>query len=402
MTMHTLRESSGTRSANDDWHSRCSERARVSNGRSERRCIITRGWLIALATTQLGCRAAEPAPPVDPKPAPTSASAIPAAPLDGKLAGKPFSMRSARYTVDRRHGFEKIVISVSSASDEARCGERRPADAPSVWVRRSGPGLPKPEEVRIGANEQGPWEVHYQHRDGHRWLGNGDASALIVVREIEPDMTLVAELWACFADSEGSCVSGHIRADYCPIRIDQPVRGTEVMERPPAGRDQLLAAAPDSGAPGLGPIADVEPRSALLPTFPCSGCHAGRTPKPERRPLREFHRLRSADLSHGSDDFWCYQCHSQENIDRLRTANGTLVSFDQAFSICTSCHGDKLRHWKDGIHGLLAGQWNGAKYRRSCPACHDPHSPKYPALQPEKPPAAPRPRESSYMRSAAP
>lgn len=133
--------------------------------------------------------------------------------------------------------------------------------------------------------------------------------------------------------------------------------------------------------------ATVEPRSKMLPAYPCSGCHAGREAKPLRYELKEFHEVRNHEFSHGEDAFWCYQCHSYKDIDKLVTANGELVSFDEASRICTSCHGDKLEAWRNGTHGLLAGNWNGKRTKKACPACHDPHDPRYPSLKPEQKPA---------------
>jgi len=134
----------------------------------------------------------------------------------------------------------------------------------------------------------------------------------------------------------------------------------------------------------------VEPRSHMLPAYPCSSCHATRTPRPERYELKEFHQVRNHEFSHGEDAFWCYQCHALKDLDKLTTVTGQLVSFDEAWRICTSCHGDKLDDWRTGAHGLIAGQWNGKKIKKSCPACHDPHDPRYPSIKPEPPPAPPK------------
>jgi hypothetical protein len=110
-------------------------------------------------------------------------------------------------------------------------------------------------------------------------------------------------------------------------------------------------------------------------------------PNPKRRQLEEFHAVRNDEFSHGEDRFWCYQCHSLKNIDRLMTSSGEIVSFNEAYRICLSCHGDKTDDWRTGVHGLAHGNWNGQKRRLSCPACHDPHDPRYPSLEPESPPA---------------
>ncbi|MEZ4219416.1 MAG: hypothetical protein R3B13_00715 [Polyangiaceae bacterium] len=159
----------------------------------------------------------------------------------------------------------------------------------------------------------------------------------------------------------------------------------------PCAATLLLACelAPTPTAPLPAPSArgvSVEPREQLLPTYPCSVCHADRVPHPEKYELKEFHAVRNSEFSHGEDAFWCYQCHSQKNIDRLVTATGELVTFNEAYRICTSCHGDKLKDWQKGAHGLILGDWNGVKHKKSCPACHDPHDPRFPSITPEKPP----------------
>jgi hypothetical protein len=132
----------------------------------------------------------------------------------------------------------------------------------------------------------------------------------------------------------------------------------------------------------------VEARTPLLPTHPCSRCHEGRTPDPTPRKLTEFHTQKV--LNHGSQGGWCYRCHAKDSIDNLRLADGELVSFDASYELCGSCHGDKLRDWKAGLHGLTTGDWSGPRIRRSCAYCHDPHSPHYPAMTPERVPSRPR------------
>jgi hypothetical protein len=132
----------------------------------------------------------------------------------------------------------------------------------------------------------------------------------------------------------------------------------------------------------------VEARQPLLPTFPCSRCHQDRPPDPKERKLTQFHTQKV--LEHGSLGGWCYRCHTKDDIDRLHLADGTLLSFDEAYELCGSCHGDKLRDWRAGIHGQTIGFWLGERTRRSCPACHDPHKPHFPVMTPEPPPALPR------------
>jgi hypothetical protein len=141
-------------------------------------------------------------------------------------------------------------------------------------------------------------------------------------------------------------------------------------------------------------------RQPLLPTYPCSRCHADREPDTRERVLTQFHTQKV--LNHGEQKGWCYRCHTKDNIDKLHLADGTLVSFDEAYELCGSCHGDKLRDWKDGIHGLTTGYWLGERQRRSCPNCHDPHSPRFPLMTPEHEPALPRTVPATTTSHTAP
>lgn len=141
-------------------------------------------------------------------------------------------------------------------------------------------------------------------------------------------------------------------------------------------------------APAASGSVAVEARKPLLPTWPCSRCHEGRAPDTRERALTEFHTQKV--LHHGTAGGWCYRCHTKDDIDQLHLPDGTLVSFDAAYELCGSCHGDKFRDWRAGIHGLTTGWWLGARTRRSCTFCHDPHNPKFPPMTPEHPPARPR------------
>jgi len=135
-------------------------------------------------------------------------------------------------------------------------------------------------------------------------------------------------------------------------------------------------------------IITVAARTPALPTYPCSRCHAERTPDPRERKLVEFHTQKV--LTHGEASGWCYRCHTKDDIDKLHEPDGTLVSFDEAHKLCGSCHGDRLRDWRNGIHGLNTGYWNGARLRHSCTFCHDPHNPKFASITPEHAPQRPR------------
>jgi hypothetical protein len=142
----------------------------------------------------------------------------------------------------------------------------------------------------------------------------------------------------------------------------------------------------------------LEPRTPLLVAYPCSRCHANQKPNPERRVLVKFHVLRNTELHHGDSQKWCYHCHSIENIDRLVLPSGTLVEFDEAPKLCGSCHGDKLRDWNLQVHGKTMGHWQGAKVRRACTGCHNPHRPAFQPIEPEPAPPSPEQVSAAFMQ----
>lgn len=122
--------------------------------------------------------------------------------------------------------------------------------------------------------------------------------------------------------------------------------------------------------------------------FPCTDCHADMEVNPERRQLEEMHD--DILLDHGPEDRWCFDCHNPDDRDSLRLANGTLIGFDESYRLCGQCHGTIFRDWREGIHGRREGYWNGAKSYLLCSYCHNPHAPRYQAIEPLPPPVRPQ------------
>ena len=89
-------------------------------------------------------------------------------------------------------------------------------------------------------------------------------------------------------------------------------------------------------------------------------------------------------------------CHDSDNRDELRLANGTKIPFAESFKLSGQCHGTQYRDWRSGIHGKRTGYWDGSKRYLLCVHCHNPHSPRFAALQPLPPPVRPQ-----FLRSAA-
>lgn len=121
--------------------------------------------------------------------------------------------------------------------------------------------------------------------------------------------------------------------------------------------------------------------------FPCSQCHTYMKPNPQRRVLTEYHT--EIVLHHAEGQRWCTDCHNLVNRDKLRLVSGELVDFTESFRLCGQCHGDKFRDWKVGVHGKRTGDWNGDKQYLLCVHCHNPHDPKFKALNPLPPPDRP-------------
>lgn len=122
--------------------------------------------------------------------------------------------------------------------------------------------------------------------------------------------------------------------------------------------------------------------------YPCSQCHAGMEPNPQRRELM-FHTEIAETFDHAKEQRWCLDCHDAEKRDWLRSAAGSLISFEESYYLCGQCHGTIFRDWKAGIHGKRTGYWNGKKEYRLCVHCHNPHSPRFKPLTPLPPPEKP-------------
>ena len=210
----------------------------------------------------------------EPKPAPKSVDSLPAGPVSGKIDGQSFALGNARYSIDTRPHYEKVDIMLTADKLEDPCAALGASHATSVWLRRAGKEPLKEETVRIGPKDKGAWEAHYDAFKDDRWEGNGDAAALLYLHDVAVDRRLRGEISVCFGDEAGSCVAGSFSAQYCPIRIDQPVRGSSALEPlptdkvgsiPPPEQDSPVAAASSAApaasnsAPAAVPAASAQP-----------------------------------------------------------------------------------------------------------------------------------------------
>ena len=89
-------------------------------------------------------------------------------------------------------------------------------------------------------------------------------------------------------------------------------------------------------------------------------------------------------LEHGANDR-CLNCHHVKNREAFINHDGSEIPFQNSIDLCRKCHGPKYRDWELGIHGRPTGFWDskkGVSTKGVCNQCHDPHSPKFKAIQP--------------------
>lgn len=124
--------------------------------------------------------------------------------------------------------------------------------------------------------------------------------------------------------------------------------------------------------------------------FKCNECHALFQNGPGRRTLMAQHT--NIKLNHGANDY-CLNCHHPTNRNAYVDHDGSEIPSDQPARLCAKCHGPIYNDWLVGAHGKIRGAWNPQDEnadRLLCIQCHDPHSPKFPALKPMPGPAAGR------------
>lgn len=169
----------------------------------------------------------------------------------------------------------------------------------------------------------------------------------------------------------------------------------------PMGKMPQLEAIPDGQAV-------VKPRSQKLNLLAQCGtaCHNGTYPKgfptsnkPVPIPTMEAMFPDAKNFQHGRGRIWCLDCHHNTKRNMLVDHFGEPISVDQPQLLCGKCHGDKLRDWRDGIHGKRIGDFTAGGKKRwfTCTECHNPHNVQdgqrnkgFVQLQPETPPQLPR------------
>ncbi|MBL8345546.1 MAG: hypothetical protein JNN03_08890 [Rubrivivax sp.] len=176
--------------------------------------------------------------------------------------------------------------------------------------------------------------------------------------------------------------------------------------------DPFDGTVPMAKMPGLEAIpaglAVVKPRTPKLNLLAACGtaCHNGVVPKgfpkdnkPVPIPTMEGMFPDAKNFQHGRGRIWCLDCHHSTQRNKLADHFGNPISFDEPQLLCGKCHGDKLRDWRDGIHGKRIGDFTSTGKKRwfTCTECHNPHNVQdgernrgFMQVQPELPPQLPR------------
>lgn len=157
--------------------------------------------------------------------------------------------------------------------------------------------------------------------------------------------------------------------------------------------DPYEGTVPMGKMPGLEKIPEghalIKPRSDKLALMPMCGtaCHNGVGPqfnpptlpkdkRPAPIPVMAAMVPDLANFQHGRGSIWCMDCHHLTQRNKLVDHFGDPISFDQPQLLCGKCHGDKLRDWRDGIHGKRIGEFASTGKQRwfTCTECHNPHN----------------------------
>jgi hypothetical protein len=140
--------------------------------------------------------------------------------------------------------------------------------------------------------------------------------------------------------------------------------------------------------------------------FDCYACHEKTKPLPltydDKGKLVMPKEHDSIHMAHGRHERNnnCYNCHNEHNLEFLQPRDGRELKFAESSALCGSCHGPSFRDWEAGAHGRLNGFWKadvGARVRKDCVNCHDPHAPKFPGRGPAPPPNFLHPDKTSHV-----
>lgn len=121
----------------------------------------------------------------------------------------------------------------------------------------------------------------------------------------------------------------------------------------------------------------VPERKSQITSFECSECHS--------KPLVEIQGKENIEKSHwdirlkhaNRETMNCATCHSENNMDELRSITDKPIDFNLSHKLCGQCHQNQFKDWSGGAHGKQIGGWAQPRVSQTCVGCHDPHKPAF-------------------------
>lgn len=131
-------------------------------------------------------------------------------------------------------------------------------------------------------------------------------------------------------------------------------------------------------------------REDKITQFACSNCHKEPLPAEEQRKFKGLMHI-DIKLQHASEEVMdCTQCHNEKNLNTLKLNNGTAISINESYRLCSQCHFQQEKDWRGGAHGKRYAGWFGKRVIYNCTDCHDPHNPAFKQQFPVGRPTIPR------------
>lgn len=124
-------------------------------------------------------------------------------------------------------------------------------------------------------------------------------------------------------------------------------------------------------------------RTPHIGQFPCASCHDG-----GQKAQVKMHV--DIQLAHAGETVMdCDTCHTEDR-SHLKLNNGSKISFNHAYQLCSQCHFEQARDWRGGAHGKRLSNWDQQRVVENCTGCHNPHKPAFEQRLPHSSPKIPR------------
>ncbi len=117
-------------------------------------------------------------------------------------------------------------------------------------------------------------------------------------------------------------------------------------------------------------------RTSMIKSYPCSNCHNESLDHPEKVAKGAKRAHWDINLKHaGKETMDCATCHDTNDMNKLQTLTGKMVTFDESFKSCAQCHSQQYKEWVGGAHGKRVAGWAPPRLIYTCSNCHNPHDP---------------------------